>query len=272
MNGQRPRLGIAFGGGGIRGMAHIGLIEELDKRGVRADMVAGTSIGSCIGALYAAGYKGKFLASLMQNLDLRQIIAIAPSFTGLMDGKNYAEFVRLMTRGRNIEDLDTPLYVVATDLEAGQAEVISEGPIWRAVQASSAIPGVFKPVEFDGRLFVDGCLVDNCPCAVLRRQGADVVIAIDLDNLRGENRVEVNRRSVISVLQRSVDVMGKRNSSAMLADIVLYPMAEYLSSMDVDKAGLALEFGRQEAAAHIDEIMVLLEERGIVPHKLLPGE
>ncbi len=256
----RPKLGIAFGGGGIRGMAHIGLIEELDKRGIRADMVAGTSIGSCIGALYAAGYKGKFLASLMQNLNLKQILAISPSMTGLMDGKNYAEFVRIMTRGRNIEDLETPLYVVATDLEAGVAEVITEGPVWRAVQASSAIPGVFKPVEFDGRVFVDGCLVDNCPAAVLRQRGADIVVAVDLDNLRGELRVDINRRSMVSVLQRSVDVMGKRNNSAMLADVVLYPMAEYVSSLDIDKAGKVLEFGREEAAAHIDEIMELLTQ------------
>ncbi len=270
MSAAKPRLGIAFGGGGIRGMAHIGLIEELDKRGISADIVSGTSIGSCIAALYACGYRGKFLASLMQNLDLKQIMAIAPSFTGLIDGKNYAEFVRLMTKDRNIEETEIPLRIVTTDLEAGQAEVLDSGPIWRAVQASSAIPGVFKPVEFDGRLFVDGCLVDNCPCAVLRQMGADVVIGIDLDNLRGDRRVEVNRKSFISVLQRSVDVMGKRNNSTAVADIVLYPMEEYISSLDIDKAHLALEYGRQEAARRIDEIMELLEARGIIPRKMLP--
>ena len=272
MSGRRPRLGIAFGGGGIRGMAHIGLIEELDKRGIRADMVSGTSIGSCMAARYACGYQGKFLASLMQNLDLKQIMAISPSLSGLMDGRNYAEFVRLMTRDRNIEDMPMPLAVVATDLEAGQAEVMTDGPVWRAVQASSAIPGVFRPVEHQGKLLVDGCLVDNCPCAVLRYMGADVVIGIDLDALRTEQRANINGKNVLSVLQRSIDVMGKRNNSTAYADIVLCPMDKYISSLDIDKAGLALEFGRAEAARRIDEIMELLEEKGIVRRGLPSGE
>ena len=88
MSGQgRPKLGLAFGGGGIRGMAHIGLIEQLDKHGVRADFVSGTSIGSCIAALYACGYKGKFMANFMQNINLKLILPFSPSLGGLMNGK-----------------------------------------------------------------------------------------------------------------------------------------------------------------------------------------
>ena len=143
MSGQgRPKLGLAFGGGGIRGMAHIGLIEQLDKHGVRADFVSGTSIGSCIAALYACGYKGKFMADFMQNINLKLILPFSPSLGGLMNGKNYAEFVRLMTRGRPIEEMEIPLRIVATDLEGSKMEVFSDGPIWRAVHASSAVPGV----------------------------------------------------------------------------------------------------------------------------------
>lgn len=256
MSGERKKLGIAFGGGGIRGMAHIGLIEELDRRGIRADMVAGTSIGSLLAALYACEYRGKFLAGLMENINLKQLLDIRPSMDGLMTGKNYAEFTRLLTKERNIEDLSIPLRIVATDLNRSEMKVFDNGPIWRAVHASSAIPGVFAPVEYRGETYVDGCLVDNCPCAVLRDMGADVVVAVDLDSVpSSEKRTRTN---FVNILQRSVDVMGKKNSSADLADICLKPMTEYITSIDVSRADFALECGRAEAAAHINEILELL--------------
>lgn len=251
------KLGIAFGGGGIRGMAHIGLMEELDKRGVRADMVAGTSIGSMMASLYACGYKGDFLAKLMQNMDLRLIMNISPSHKGLTNGGNYAEFARLMTKGQNIEDTQIPLRIVATDLNSAQMKVFDEGPIWRAIHASSAIPGVFTPVDYRGALYVDGCLVDNCPCQLLRDMGADVVIGIDLDTLKGQ-KPPVQKPNIINVIQRSIDVMGKKNSSAYAADVLLTPMDEYIGSIDIAKADWALECGRREAAEKIDEIMSLL--------------
>lgn len=250
------KLGIAFGGGGIRGMAHIGLIEELDKHGIRADMVAGTSIGSLLAALYACEYRGKFLAQLMENINLKQLLDISPSIDGLMSGKNYAEFARLMTKNRNIEELTIPLRIIATDLDRGELQAFDHGPIWRAVHASSAIPGVFAPVEYHGATYVDGCLVDNCPCRTLRDMGADIIIAVDLDTVK--NRDTIGRTNFVNVLQRSVDTMGKKNSSAHLADICLQPMTEYISSIDVKRADWALECGRTEAAANIDKILALL--------------
>lgn len=257
MSAARKKLGIAFGGGGIRGMAHIGLIEELDKHGIRADMVAGTSIGSLLAALYACEYSGKFLAALMENINLKQLLDIRPSLDGLMTGKNYAEFTRLMTKERNIEDLAIPLRIIATDLDKSEMKVFDNGPIWRAVHASSAIPGVFAPVEYRGETYVDGCLVDNCPCAVLRDMGADVIVAVDLDSVA--KRETPPRTNLVNILQRSVDVMGKKNSSADQADIRLKPMTEYITSIDVSRADFALECGRMEAAAHIDEILRLLD-------------
>ncbi len=254
---SRPKLGLAFGGGGIRGMAHIGLIEELDKRGIRADMVAGTSIGACMAALYACGYQGRFMASFMQNVNLKLILPISPSLGGLMNGKNYAEFVRLMTKNRNIEDCPIPLRIIATDLEESRMEVFADGPIWRAVHASSAVPGVFTPVKYRGKVYVDGCLVDNCPCQILREMGADIVIAVDLDSLK-YNHNSVKQNNLINVIQHSINVMGRKNNSVEYADLVLKPMETNIYSMDLNKAGYALQCGRKEAAARIDEIMALL--------------
>lgn len=257
MTGARKKLGVAFGGGGIRGMAHIGLMEELDKRGIRPDIISGTSIGALMGALYACGYQGSFLAALLENINLKQIMNISPSTKGLISGSNYAEFARLLTRERNIEDLPTPLRIIATDLDRAEMTVFDKGPIWRAVHASSAIPGVFAPVEYQNTLYVDGCLCDNCPCQILRDMGAEVVVAVDLDTLKSEEP-PVNRQNIINILQRSIDVMGKKNSSAHLADVCLTPMEEYIPSIDLTKADWALDCGRREAAAKIEQIMALL--------------
>ena len=254
---SRPRLGLALGGGGIRGMAHIGLIEQLDKHGIRADMVAGTSIGACMAALYACNYKGSFMARFMQNVNLKLILPLSPSLGGLVNGENYAEFVRLLTKGRNIEDCPIPLRIVATDLEESRMEVFADGPIWRAVHASSAVPGVFTPVKYRGKVYVDGCLVDNCPCQVLREMGADIVVAVDLDSLK-YNHSSVKRNNLIDVLQHSINVMGRKNNSVEQADIVLQPMDTNIYSMDLSKANYALECGRKEAAERIDEILALL--------------
>lgn len=256
MSGRK--LGIAFGGGGIRGMAHIGLIEQLDAHGIRPDMLAGTSIGSLVAALYACEYRGSFLARLMENINLKQLLDIRPSLGGLMTGGNYAEFARLMTKDRLIEELPIELRIIATDLEKGDLKAFAEGPIWRAVHASSAIPGVFAPVEYRGTMYADGCIVDNCPCRILRDMGADIVIAVDLDTIKtGESAKPP--QNIINVLQRSVDVMGKKNNSADLADVRLTPMTEYISSIDISRADWALERGRIEAAARIDEILRLLQ-------------
>lgn len=258
MSGQKKKLGIAFGGGGIRGMAHIGLIEQLDSHGIHADMVAGTSIGSLMAGLYACGYQGSFLASLMENINLKQMLDISPSLGGLMTGSNYAEFMRLLTKERQIEELPIPLRIIATDLEKGELKAFDSGPIWRAVHASSAVPGMFAPVEYRGVMYVDGCLVDNCPCQILRDLGADVIVAVDLDTLK-TNEPVATRSNVLNVLQRSVDVMGKKNNSAHLADIRLTPMTEYISSVDINRADWALACGRAEAAARIEEILQLLQ-------------
>lgn len=256
-------LGLAFGGGGIRGMAHIGLVEELDRRGIRADFVAGTSIGSMMAAFYACGMRGEFMAKLMQNMNLKHILPISPSISGLINGKNYAEFVRLLTKGRSIEETEIPLRIVATDLQAGRMEVFDRGPIWQAVHASSAVPGVFSPAEYGGRLYADGCLVDNCPCRTLRDMGAEVVVAVDLDALSDGSPKQLsalNKYNVLAVLQRSLNVVGRNNSSLDYADLVIRPLDQNIYSLDLAKADYALERGRVAAAEYLPAIMELLRE------------
>lgn len=248
----KPKVGIAFGGGGIRGMAHLGFMEELEKTGIVADMVAGSSIGSCMAALYAGGFSGTYIIRLLDKMDLKLVMPFKPSAQGLIDGKNYETFVRVLTNDGNIEDSPIPLRIVATDLQNGKKHVFSEGNIARAVHCSSAIPTAFKPVEYLDTLFVDGCLMDNVPCKTLKEMGADIVIGIDLDPPKS-----TKTDNVVNVIQRTVDVLGQRHNSGAYADVLLSPFDEYISALSLAKADFCLERGRNEAKSKIPEFEAL---------------
>ncbi len=252
----KPKVGIAFGGGGVRGMAHLPIMQEFQNRGIIADMVSGSSIGSCMAALYAGGFSGDYLARLLSKVDLKMVMPFKPSSQGLIDGKNYETFVRVMTNDKNIEDLPIPLRIVATDLPTGEMHVFESGNIARAVHCSSAIPTAFKPVEYLDTLFVDGCLVDNVPCKLLKKMGADIVIGINLDPPKS-----TRTDNVVDVIQRTVDALGQRHNSSDRADVLFAPFDEYVSALSLGKAEFCLERGREEALAKMPLVEALYVQK-----------
>ncbi len=252
---RKPIIGIAFGGGGIRGMAHIGVMEALEKAGIKADMVAGTSIGSAMAAFYAMGLSGTFLAKVVMQMDLKSVMSFRPNRSGLIDGRNYAEFVGILTKHKNIEDTNIPLRIVATDLIKWEKVVFDHGPITTAVQASSAIPGAFQPVEVGERLLVDGCLLDNVPDDVLRKMGAEIVISINLDC-----KIYQRPKHLVDIIQRSMDIMSNAGQRIQDSDIIIKPFKEYVPSLALDKTEFCLECGREVAKEKIGDIQRLIAE------------
>jgi NTE family protein len=178
------KIGLALGSGSARGWAHIGVIQALTKAGIDIDYIAGTSIGSVVGSVFAAG-NIKALEEVAVQLDWKQIAhlfdVVLPK-SGLIDGKKVAGFVRNHLREMNIEELPIPFCAVSTDLGTGDEVVIREGDIIEAVRASISVPGIFTPVRNNGRILVDGGLVNPVPVSVVREMGADFVIAIDLSH------------------------------------------------------------------------------------------
>ena len=177
-------VGLALGGGSARGWAHIGVIRALTEAGIDIDYVVGTSIGSVVGSVFAAG-NIKDLEEVAVRLDWKQIAylfdVVLPK-SGLIDGKKVAGFVQNNLRKTNIEELSIPFCAVSTDLNTGEEVVIREGDIIEAVRASISIPGIFTPVRNNGRVLVDGGLVNPVPVSVAREMGADFVIAVDLSH------------------------------------------------------------------------------------------
>lgn len=181
---RRPRIGLALGSGSARGLAHIGVLRALKEARIEVDVVAGTSMGAVIGAVFASG-KIDGLSARLCNLDWPGIVALLdPVFprSGLIDGQKIAEFVRAHVPSARIEDLLLPFAAVATDITNGEQVVATTGDLTEAVRASIAVPGIVTPVRSNGRILVDGGLVNPVPVSVARAMGADLVIAVDLNH------------------------------------------------------------------------------------------
>lgn len=191
-----PKIGLALGSGSARGLAHLGVIRAVQEAGVKVDYVAGTSIGALVGAVYASGSIDS-LESTFQKFDWKKMVSffdvIFPK-SGLIDGAKVRDLVRTLVPTEVIEALPIPFCAVATDIQSGKEVVISRGDLIEAVRASIAVPGIFTPVRSNGVLLVDGGLVNPVPVSVARAMGADIVIAVDLNQqiVAGKNLKPLN--------------------------------------------------------------------------------
>ncbi|MCR4962673.1 MAG: patatin-like phospholipase family protein [Firmicutes bacterium] len=246
---QKPKIGIAFGGGGLKGSAHAGVLKVLDEYGIRPDFVAGTSIGAAIAALYASGYDWKMIRNLFASADLDAIVKVRPSRKGLIPADAYVTLMRNCTRGKKIEEMNIPLRIVAVDLISWQKVVFDHGDTALAVRASSAVPGVFTPVKMDGMLLADGYLLDNCPGDVVREMGADIVIAISLFAPSHDEP-----KNILDIVNRSLDISAGMNQK-IDADIVLRPIERHMNFLDKNAIGACFQMGEDVARQHIDEIL-----------------
>ena len=179
---KKNKIGLALGTGSARGWAHIGVIKALNEANIKVDYVAGVSIGAVVGAVYAAGNINA-LEDVALQLNWKQILSfidIVFPKSGLIDGNKIADFIRMYIKAKNIEDLPLPFCAVSTDLATGKEIIIKKGDIVEAVRASISTPGIFTPVIKDNMTLVDGGIVNSVPVSVVRKMGADIVIAVDL--------------------------------------------------------------------------------------------
>jgi len=167
---KKPRIGLALGAGAARGLAHIGVLQVIKEENIPVDLVAGSSIGSVFGALFACGHDFQRLERLAYELRQKQFIDLSVPRMGLLRGNKVEEMLRLLTQNKNFDQLDIPLYVVAVDLVSGEKVIINEGNVAKALRASIAIPGIFQPVGTDGRVLVDGAVMDRVPINVVRER------------------------------------------------------------------------------------------------------
>jgi NTE family protein len=290
---ERPRIGLVLSGGGARGLAHIGVLKVLEAERVPIDAIAGTSMGAIVGGLYASGMSAGELDAALRTLDWDAVFAprverqhlsqrrkeedfeVSPLIEfGLRDGQLRAPVGAVSSRGlesllrrytlpvrqlRRFDQLPIPFRAVATDLESGAAVVLDHGDLALALRSSMSVPGVFPPIEVDGRVLGDGGLVDNVPIEVARAMGVDRVIVVNVGTpLAGRQALG----SVLGVTTQMINILTEQNVQRSLAtlgphDILIAPPLGALSSSDFDKAPVAIAAGELGAAAQLERLRAL---------------
>ncbi len=184
--GRKVELGLALGGGGMKGWAHVGVIEVLEQYGLRPDRIAGCSAGAIMGAAYAYGMPVEEMLRIMREQDASGFFTLRLDGRSLLNWEGFRRSLVEVYGDTRIEDLEIPFAAVCTDLETGKEVVLEEGPLVDAILASSAVPGIFPPVKYGDRFLVDGGLLNNVPVSVLARQGAAYIIACKLHRHQSE--------------------------------------------------------------------------------------
>ncbi len=246
------KIALALGGGAARGFAHIGVIKALEAQGIVPDMVVGTSAGSVVGALYASGMSGFDLQSLALGMEEDMLSDWTLPNRGVIKGEALQDFINQKVKNIPIQKMAKPLGVVATDLQSGEKVLFRQGNTGIAVRASSAVPGVFQPVEISGRDYVDGGLTSPVPAQSARAMGANFVIAVDISNVSRREKIS----GTLDVLLQTFAIMGHAISHHELedADVVIRPKTAAVSSTDFEDRHLAILEGEKAAAAIMPEL------------------
>ncbi len=286
----RRRLGIALGGGGARGFAHLGILLVLEESGIPVDLVAGTSMGAVIGGAKALGMDLEKLSRVLNCLDLNVILQISESTLREMQraiGRGMVEYVRgpswkertsgsdslrrmlhlftLLTANRSFSDLTIPFAAVAADVETGEEVVLTEGNLAQAIGASAAIPGVFAPVLRDGRYLIDGGVLNKVPVDAVIDLGAEAVVAVDVGaslarELRTSLDLLLQSQRIASAQLTTLQLERARRRVAGRFLLLRLDMGE-ITMLSFDRLPEAVEAGKEAARARLDEIRVLLEDR-----------
>ncbi len=177
---QKLKVGLALGAGGAKGLAHIGVLKILHEHKIYPDYIAGTSMGSIVGALYAFGYTPENMEEITKTTNWKEIIDFTVPKEGLLQGLKAEKKIRKLIKHKKFTELNLPLKVVSYNLDKRKKIIFSEGDVTKAVRASMAIPGIFTPVKIGAHTYIDGAVADPTPYDVVRKMGADIVIAVDL--------------------------------------------------------------------------------------------
>jgi NTE family protein len=255
---RRPRIGLALGGGFARGIAHIGLLRAFEQARIPIDYLAGTSVGALIAAAYAGGSSLELMERIGLSTRFKDFAEWTVSWQGLATDERLKRYLRRMTPVRRFEDLRIPLTIVATDLLTAEPVYFSKGEIGPALCASCAYPGLFRPVERDGQLLVDGFLAAPVPVEAVRQMGADFVIGVNLSGASQNDRPT----NLFEIVSQSFSVLLRYGQSAWrpLADLVIEPDVSEFRWDDFPKTPGLVAAGQRAALEALPRIRAMIEQ------------
>ncbi len=259
MNKKKPVVGLALGAGASRGLAHFGVLKVLEEAGIKIDVIAGSSIGSVAGALYASGSDLNLLIKMTEHLRQQQYMDISVPRWGLMKGNKVEQLLKLLTKNYTFEQLKIPLYVIAVDIVKGEEYIFSEGYVYEAIRASISIPGVFEPKKIGEKIFVDGAVLNSVPINAIKNHKADIVIGVDIKSpeITGEKK-SIN--NIFDVLVHSIDLMQaeKKKNYSKEADILIEPNLLHINPARFDKSKECINIGIEATKKVLPEIISLI--------------
>lgn len=265
-HGSRPTFGLALCGGSARGLAYIGVFRFLEEHNVRPDIIAGTSVGSLMGALYADGYSSEEIYELSSQFGFMNMTSLTTPRLSLLKTHKYQEFLRSTLRHQRIEELPIPMHIIATNLNKAEARDFTEGDLASAVVASCSIPILFEPVVIDGEQYVDGGVFMNLPARPIR-ESCDFLLGINLspevDNTPTKNILRLSDRLIRIMMRANVTI------DLELCDVVLQsPLLSHFGAYDVSPVDIISDIGYQlickayEEEEQFREIIDLLSQKG----------
>lgn len=273
---KEPKIGIALGGGGAKGAAHVGVLKVLEKYGIKISAVAGASAGAIIGAGYALGLSPDEILTVSEKFNNRKFLRIGNFHlfhSSLIKSKDIEKIIKDIVGDKHFEETKIPFQALAVDLESGQEVVMKSGKLWEALRASSAIPGIFSPYFLDGRYLVDGGLMNNVPVNILREnKDLDIVIGIELGSLTSRQyiagmiwekyyrkpeafklypgalaKMKLNFTLMLHILLRSIDIIREETQQTRYAkanpDLIIHPDVEGISLLEFDHYKEGVEAG-----------------------------
>ena len=254
----RPRVGLALAGGFARGIAHIGVLRAFRDAGIPIDCVAGTSVGALIGAGFCSGVPLEKMEEIGQATNFTDFGRWTPSWLGLATNQRMEKYLARMTPCTTFAELKIPLAISATDINEGVTIYYSSGPIAPPLRASCAYPGLFVPIQYEGRTLVDGFLTAPVPIEGVLLQGADIVVAVYLDS-----GGIANPRTAVDIISRSFNIIQKHTdlSWRQQADVIIEPDVRNFAWDDFTKTPELIAAGEAAAMSALPEIVSILRDR-----------
>ena len=253
---SKRNVGLALGGGAARGLAHIGVLKVLEEEQIGIGCVAGTSAGSLIGCLYCAGFNWQRIKDTARDIDWRDLVSPTWPTLGIVNPAKLEKTLNRLLGSKRFEDLDIPFRAVAVDITSGEEVVLQSGSVARAVRASCSIPGIFEPSEVDGRLLVDGGLMNDVPTDVVKAMGADRVIGVDLN---ADRVVHKRPENLIEIFYRSLNILiyNSAQRARRVADLMVVPRLEGFAYHDLGRLDELIARGEQAARDQIKALKKL---------------
>lgn len=257
---EKPvKIAVVLGGGGSKGFAHIGVLKILEAQKIPVNMIVGTSAGSLVGSLYASGKTAFELQEIALKMDSDHVIDYDWKIWsgGLIIGDKLEIFINTNIKNTPIEKLNIPFYAVATNIATGEEVVFARGNTGMAVRASCSVPAVFQPLKIGNITYVDGGVVSPVAVDVARRNGADVVIAVDISG--GLHKTVPD--GMFDSLKKSVDIMYSRIAAYQIknADVVIRPNMKNIGSTEMEKFNEAIFEGEKAATLKLPELQIIME-------------